>query len=115
MGKKNKFCGFENLLYFLVSLGTIAYGKGKSSTLAAENAYNLQRYFYLGFHRHCSYWKKVIHPIVGGENWPRDLLGDAGLAVFPHFGHKLFITGLLWPMLRPRGKEVLCISVDMNT
>lgn len=59
--------------------------------------------------------RRLYIPPFGGENWPRDLLGDAGLAVFPHFGHKLFITGLLWPMLLPQGKEVLCISVDMST
>lgn len=32
-----------------------------------RNANNLLCYYYLGFHRRCSYWKKAIHPTVWGR------------------------------------------------
>lgn len=66
------------------------------STQAAENASNLEHYGYLGFRKYCSYLKRVILPTIWGKrNWLRDLLRDAKLAVFPHTGHELLITGFL--------------------
>lgn len=108
-GKKKKFCGFENLLYFLVSLGTIAmvnlllWQQRMLTTCSVTFTWVFTGIAVSG--------RRLYIPPFGGENWPRDLLGDAGLAVFPHFGHKLFITGLLLAnasTARQRGVMHLC-------
>lgn len=96
-GFTKKSCSPGGPLNFSVALGAITSCKNSEfSTQAAENASNLEHHGYLGFRKYCSYLKRDILPTIWGKrNWLRDLLRDAKLAVFPHIGHELLITGFL--------------------